>query len=258
MSTYKNPPEFNSSKKPFDRYIEKLRGWSFVTDLPASKQGVNIALTLPEDDKSGIREKVFNKLSLQVLGGDTGLGCLIEYMENLFKKDEINEVYEQYVLFDRYVKSPNENMEDYFIEFEKRYNRIKQKSTILPSPILAFRLLDSSGLDTRDRQLVLIGVNCSVTDTLFNQMKSALRKVYGEQVIPNTNTQVISIVKEEPVLKSQLTPFFTITIVPIIEVIQIIQPGEVALIQIPIDNSTHVTNQMIIDPTTAIAVIPIL
>ena len=89
-------------------------------------------------------------------------------------------------------------------------------------------------------------------------MKSALRKVYGEQVIPNTNTQVISIVKEEPVLKFQLTPFFTITIVPIIEVIQIIQPGEVALIQIPIDNSTHVTNQMIIDPTTAIAVIPIL
>lgn len=71
-------------------------------------------------------------------------------------------------------------MEDYFIEFEKRYNRIKQKSVILPSPILAFKLLDSSGLDTRDRQLVLIGVNYSVTDTLLNQMKSALRKFYGE------------------------------------------------------------------------------
>ena len=84
------------------------------------------------------------------------------------------------MLFDRYVKSPNENMEDYFIEFEKRYNRIKQKSVILPSPILAFKLLDSSGLDTRDRQLVLIGVNYSVTDTLLNQMKSALRKFYGE------------------------------------------------------------------------------
>ena len=71
-------------------------------------------------------------------------------------------------------------MKDYFIEFEKRYNRIKQKSVILPSPILAFKLLDSSGLDTRDRQLVLIGVNYSVTDTLLNQMKSALRKFYGE------------------------------------------------------------------------------
>lgn len=57
-----------------------------------------MALSLPEDDESGICDKLFNEISLQVLGSDTGLNSLTEYLENLFKKEEINEVYECYVI----------------------------------------------------------------------------------------------------------------------------------------------------------------
>lgn len=45
-------------------------------------------------------------------------------MENLFKK-EINKVYKHYVLFDRYVKNPNDKMENYIHKFEKHFNKIK-------------------------------------------------------------------------------------------------------------------------------------
>ena len=53
-----------------------------------------MALSLLEYNKSGIRDNVFNEISLQVLDSDTRLNSLIEYMENLFKKEETNEVYE--------------------------------------------------------------------------------------------------------------------------------------------------------------------
>ena len=57
------------------------------------------------------------------------------------------------MLFDRYVKDPNDKMVAYTHEFEKLYHKIKQKNIILPKAILAFELLDSSGLDIQDRQL---------------------------------------------------------------------------------------------------------
>ena len=37
MSNYKNPPEFNSKAKPYERYIEELKAWCVVTDLDKEK-----------------------------------------------------------------------------------------------------------------------------------------------------------------------------------------------------------------------------
>ena len=48
-------------------------------------------------------------------------------MSNLFKKDNLSEVYELYINFHRFVKSPNGKMEEHIHEFEKLYTRITQK-----------------------------------------------------------------------------------------------------------------------------------
>ena len=40
----------------------------------------------------------------------------------------------------------------------------------LPQPVLAFKLLECSELEMKDRQLVLIGVDYGNVDTLFKQM----------------------------------------------------------------------------------------
>ena len=51
----------------------------------------------------------------------------------------------------------------------------------LPAAVLAFKLLDASKIPNRDRQLVLTGVNYTERDTLFEQMKTSLKKFHGEQ-----------------------------------------------------------------------------
>ena len=85
--------------------------------------------------------------------------------------------------------NPNIKIGDYIYEFEKYYTRITQKGMTLLPFVIAFKVLDSSWMDARDRQIMLTGVNYSQHNTLFKQTKNALRKIYGQQVTPNPSTQ---------------------------------------------------------------------
>ena len=53
----------------------------------------------------------------------------------MFLKEELSEVYECYIKFDRYYKETSVKMEDY----EKLYNHINQKEMTLPRAVLAFK-----------------------------------------------------------------------------------------------------------------------
>ena len=66
-------------------------------------------------------------------------------------------------------------MEDYIIDFEQRYTRMKKYSMTLPDTVLAFKLLDTAWLDDRSRQLAWT----ASTELTFSSMKSALKRVFG-------------------------------------------------------------------------------
>ena len=59
-SSYKAPPAFNSTIKPYSRWIEEIKAWRSLTDLDKKKQGLAVALSLDEKDLSGIRDKVLH------------------------------------------------------------------------------------------------------------------------------------------------------------------------------------------------------
>ena len=179
MSGYKN--QFESTTKPYERYIEELKAWCMVTDLEKKKQGIAIALSLPENDPSGVRDKVFSEVTLDKLHKTDGVETLMTYLDSLFKKDELSEVYERYINFDRYQRDPEQEREEFVLEFEKLDNRVKQRDMGLPQAVLAFKLLDASKLPHRDRQLVLTGVDYSQKDNLFDQMKASLKSFMGNK-----------------------------------------------------------------------------
>ena len=54
----------------------------------------------------------------------------------------------------------------------------------LPEVVPAFKLLDCTGLEHKDRQLVLTRVDYKNAGNLFNQMKMSLKKFFGEQSKP--------------------------------------------------------------------------
>ena len=107
-------------------------------------------------------------------------------MDDLFNKDALSEAYEPYTQFDRFSRTPEMTMDDFIIEFKKYYNRTKKLDMSLPEVVLAFKLLDCTGLEHKDRQLVLTGVDCKNTGDLFNQMKMSSNKFFGEQSKPTS------------------------------------------------------------------------
>ena len=58
MTTRIYPPTFNKAKT-YERFRQELLAWTEITDLSKDKQGIAIALSLPDDDESQIREKSF-------------------------------------------------------------------------------------------------------------------------------------------------------------------------------------------------------
>ena len=193
---YKVPPVF-TSQKPYSRWVDEIKAWQALTDLEKKKRGIAIALSLPEEGQNSIRDKVFSELTVDALNADDGVAQLITFMDKIFKKDELSEAYEAYTEFDRFRRSQVTTMENYVTEFEKLYNKTKKFKMDLPQPVLAFKLLECSELDMKDRQLVLTGVDYSKVDDLFKQMCSSLKKFFGQQAASSKDMSDNSGIKVE-------------------------------------------------------------
>ena len=86
MNNYKSLPVFNSNLKPYEWCIEELKAWCLVTGLPKQKQGVAIALSLPESGAGGIQYKVFNEIALTNSSAENGVDKLLNIWTNCLKK----------------------------------------------------------------------------------------------------------------------------------------------------------------------------
>ena len=78
-----------------------------------------VAISLPENDGSGIRDKVFSVMTIDDLKVADGNTKLITYMDQIFKKDELSDAYETFFDFDRFGRKADMLMDVYVMDFEK-------------------------------------------------------------------------------------------------------------------------------------------
>ncbi len=178
MSTRINPPVYKKEKS-YELFKKEVEAWKAVTDLAKEKQGIVIALGLPEDDSLKIREKVFEEVSIEELNGEDGLGTLIAFLDRHLGTDELEDSLQKFEDFEDYKRNENETIDQYIGNFEQKYARVKAKNLVLPDPILAFKLLKRAGLSKEERLLVLTGIDYEKKDTLFAQASRSLKKFKG-------------------------------------------------------------------------------
>ena len=108
MATKINPPDLSSGN--YELYKEKLFAWQMVTDIPVDKQGIVIALTLPNDDKHKIQEEVFSQIGREKLSQENGLDTLINFLDSKLMRDDYQDLLEEIdrkcELCKRYSKTP--------------------------------------------------------------------------------------------------------------------------------------------------------
>ena len=119
---------------------------------------------------------------------ENGTKTLIRFMYAIFKMGKLTQVYDGYIRFDRYKCSANGTIESSITEFQKLYVKNKKYNVGLLQGLLAFKLLNRTLLEHKDPQLVLTAVDYFKVETLFNQMKNALRRFFGEQSKPDLST----------------------------------------------------------------------
>ena len=171
--SFKNPPLFVETLT-YEAWKEEIQMWKLVTDLSKEKQAIAVVLTL-----SGKAKEKAKELKSDELHKEDGTDKLFAKLDEIFKKDELDGAYEAYYKFEHFTKSEDISMMAYIVEFEQLNARVKKFNMTLPDSVLGFKLLDNSGLDKKDRQIVLSS-NKTLT---YDNIKSSLKRIFGDEVI---------------------------------------------------------------------------
>ena len=78
----------------YERYRIELEAWREITELPKAKQGIAVALSLPPESSSDIRDKVFEQLPITDLKAN-GFGTLLAFLDRDLQKDDISANYDK-------------------------------------------------------------------------------------------------------------------------------------------------------------------
>ena len=102
-------------------------------------------------------------------------------LDKFYKKDDLSVVCETWSRYKNLMKKESETMDQFLNEYEKNVKELKKEGITLPEVVLAMQLIDGAGLDKQDKQIVLTAVDYSKKEDMYDQMKRALRKFFGEQ-----------------------------------------------------------------------------
>ena len=79
-------PVFDGEKR-YEWHIQEVNAWCAVQhSIPDKDKAVILALALPDNDPSGVKDKLFNDVPLEELNCETGVAKFKEFMDSLFKK----------------------------------------------------------------------------------------------------------------------------------------------------------------------------
>ena len=184
-------PHFKS--KSYERYRLELEAWREITELGKSKQGIAIALSLPEVSECNIRENVFDELSIKDLKSEDGFDKLLFFLDSKLNKEDIADSWEKFEIFEDYRRGKGQSITNYIWEFHQRYNKIKKVGMMLPSETLAFKLLRSAGLSKKEHDLVISDINYTNKENLYEEAKRSLIKFKGSKANGSTNNKICDI-----------------------------------------------------------------
>ena len=111
----------------------ELELWAAATTIDKDKQGITIALSLPDDDKLHLRSTVLDKIDKKKLKSADGLETLTAVLKELLGEDQIEDGWNKYDEFENYKRKSGESMAEFISNFESKYEKVKKNGTEIPS-----------------------------------------------------------------------------------------------------------------------------
>ena len=161
------PPIFNpeSSNVQYNVWKIKLKYLAKLTAIPKKKQGLAVALSMPEG--SEIRKKLFTDLNKETVFSDTGLEVIIEYLDKIYLKNVLGVEHKICNEFICYNKKINHPMEDYIVQFERLCKRAEKYDLNIDNASKGFLLLNGAQLSHSEELAVLTSVNFNERNSIY-------------------------------------------------------------------------------------------
>ena len=185
MSKFIEPPAFVSDTKSYAEYKADLQRWSRICGLDKNVQAEMVVYRL-EGHPSRIKEKVNTQLGTKLEGNENGMKELIDFLDNIYTKDDMADAWDKFCEFSHFVKASGQTMSEFIAEWENCYFKMKNVQCEYSDLILAFKLLQASQLTEIDTKLVLTGVNYKEgkeKKNMLEQVKDSLKKFKGRPVV---------------------------------------------------------------------------
>ena len=186
MSSNKTPPLLTKSKS-YEDYKKKLSIWSKITSIPKKDQGGAILLTLENEAEDKVLELDENDIIC-----DQGVENIIKQLDKIYKKNETLEKFEALDSFETYRRLPEESINDFIIEFDKRLNRTIKLGTTMSDDLLAYRLIKSANLLEQDERVVK--ATCKLN---YSEVKDKLKSMFGDAVSSKSSDFHVNVKAEE-------------------------------------------------------------
>lgn len=161
--------------------------WSDVTELAAEKQGGAVFLTLVGKAQATVRAGV----TREQMKEKDGLKQILLCLDGLYKEDAARSAFAAYEHFTEFKRSHDMSIEDYLVEFNIRYNKIKTLKMVLPDGVLAYYLLKCASLS--DEQSNICKATCD--KLTYKEMREKIERVTSASKKSHDNT-------------SDVTPFY--------------------------------------------------
>lgn len=203
------PPSFVSDLKTYAEYKEDLKRWSRLTSLDKKLQAEMVIYHL-DNHPSRIKEKIVSEVAADKLQSADCITHLITFLDEVYGKDEMTDMWEKYKLFSHHFRKPNEAINDFLPNWEMAYRKLKATGCEYPDSVLGLKLLEDAQLSELETKLVLTGVNFAEAKTnkdLQNQITKSLKKFTGRSVISSGKTSdnlAVSSIKTEPTFVAQM------------------------------------------------------
>lgn len=168
MAHYKAPPTLgDNTDMCYENWKKEVQIWQLFTSLEKKKQAPAIFLTLTGQAREAILE-----MELEVLSSDDGVKELVKKLDSLYLKDSHHSAYEAYEKFEKFCRPSSMTMNDYIIEFERLYNKLKNYDMELPEGVLAYRFINSSNISESHKQLI----RATLTELKYTKAKEQLKR----------------------------------------------------------------------------------
>ena len=134
MATEMSIPTLAGSTN-YELWKLQTQAWTVVTELSKEKQAVAVALSLPEDDKRRIKEKVFGELELDVLNSENGMSVLFEFLDKYLLEDELMNKWNKFEDFEIFERKHGQNIREYVAGFDLKFRKLEKMHIKLTSEI---------------------------------------------------------------------------------------------------------------------------